>query len=122
VAIPGHTPGQTAVLDREARICFAADVLEPGYQIYAHFEDSDLADYRDTVDRLIDLRDEGAFDTLTIGHGDPIRGEDLAVLDAVRDALAAVANGTADYEVIETSWGPTREHSVGEVDVLTPHE
>jgi glyoxylase-like metal-dependent hydrolase (beta-lactamase superfamily II) len=120
VPIPGHTPGQLAALDRDAGVCFAADVIEPGVEVFAHFEDSDLDVYRESIDRLLELRDEGAFDVLTIGHGDPIRGEDLSVLDDVQDALDAVADGTAPFELIETSWGPTREYTVGEITVLTP--
>lgn len=120
VPIPGHTPGQLAALDREAGVCVAADVVEPGVEIYAHFADSDLGAYRESVARLADLRDEGAFDVLTIGHGDPYRGEDLSVLDDVAAALAAVADGAVSYETIETSWGPTRKYSVGGIAVLTP--
>lgn len=122
VPIPGHTPGQLAALDRDAGICFAADVIEPGVEVYAHFRDSDLEGYRDSIDRLVDLRDEGAFDTLTIGHGGPIRGEDLSVLDEAQRALDAVANGEASFELIETSWGPTRQHTIADITVLTPGE
>lgn len=122
VPIPGHTPGLLAGLDRETGVCFGSDVLEPGVEIFAHFEDSDLDAYRESVDRLVDLRDDGAFDTLTIGHGDPYRGDDLSVLDDADDALAAVANEEAPFEMIETSWGPTRKYSVGDVDVLAPGE
>lgn len=122
VPVPGHTPGLLAALDRESGICFAADVVEPGIDIYAHFMDSNLTDYRASIDRLIDLRDAGAYDTLTIGHGDPYRGSDLEMLDDVAHALAVVANEDATYELIETSWGPTREYVVGGITVLTPGE
>jgi len=122
VGIPGHTPGLLAVLDREAGVCHGSDILEPGIEIFAHFLDSDLGDYRESIDRLVDYRDEGAFDTLTIGHGDPIRGEGLSVLDEVQRALDAVANGETEYDVIDTSWGATRSHTVGDITVLTPDE
>ncbi|USZ73585.1 MBL fold metallo-hydrolase [Natronosalvus halobius] len=122
VPVPGHTPGLLAVLDRETGVCHGSDVLEPGIEIFAHFEDSNLSAYRESIDRLVSLRDEGAFDTLTIGHGDPIRDDDLSVLDHVSEALTAVANDEASYEVIETSWGPTRSATVGDVTVLTPAE
>lgn len=120
--IPGHTPGQLAVLDREAGVCHGADIVEPGIEVFAHFTDSDLNAYRASVDRLIEYRDDGAFDTLTISHGGPFRGDDLSVLDDVKRALAAIANDETSYEVIETSWGPTREHSVDGITVLTPTE
>lgn len=120
VPIPGHTPGLLAALDREVGTCFASDIVEPGVEIYAHFLDSDLGAYRESINRLIDLRDEGAFDVLTIGHGEPFRGDDLSMLDDVRRALAAVSNDDAPFELIETSWGPTRRYTVGDIDVLTP--
>lgn len=120
IPIPGHTPGQLAVLDRDIGVCFAADVIEPGVEVYAHFEDSDLAVYRESIDRLLELRNQDAFDVLTIGHGDPIRGDDLSVLDEVEDALNAVAAGETSFELIDTSWGPTREYTVNDITVLTP--
>lgn len=121
VPIPGHSPGQLAVLDRTSGVCHGADVLEPGGEIFAHFGNSDIGDYRETMDRLVDLRDDGAFDTLTTGHGDPIRGDNLSVLDDVQVALDRVAAGDADFEVVDTYWGPSREYSVNGIDVLTTH-
>jgi glyoxylase-like metal-dependent hydrolase (beta-lactamase superfamily II) len=122
IGIPGHTPGLLAVLDREAGVCHGSDLLEPGIDIFAHFIDSNLDAYRESIDRLRTYREDGAFDTLTIGHGEPIRGDDLSVLDDVRDALAAVADDNASFELIETSWGSTRSYSIGGIDVLTPAE
>lgn len=119
VPIPGHSPGQLAVLDRATGICHGADVLEPGGDIYAHFQDSDIEEYCETIHRLITLRDEGAYDCLTLGHGGPICGDDLSVLDDVGAALAAVAEDEASYELIETSWGATREYDVKGITVLT---
>lgn len=120
VSIPGHTPGLVAAIDHERGICFGSDVLEPGIEIYAHFLDSDLDDYRSSIDRLIGLRDEGAFDTLTIGHGEPIRDGELGVLDEVSTALKEVVEGEPSYKMIETSWGATREYSFDGIKVLIP--
>lgn len=119
VPIPGHSPGQLAILDRTAEICHGADILEPGGEIFAHFEDSDLSTYRESIARLVDLRDDGAYDTLTIGHGPPITGDDLAILDAVGNALDQIIAGDAAFEAIETSYGPTREYEIGDLTVLT---
>lgn len=121
VPLPGHSPGQLAVLDRTSGVCHGADVLEPGYEIFAHLRHSDVDDYVETMDRLVALRDEGAFDTLTIGHGDPLRGDDLDVLDDVRAALERVAAGNAPFDVIDTNWGASRKYSVEGIDVLTAH-
>lgn len=118
VPIPGHSPGQLAVLDRTAGVCHGADVLEPGGEIFAHFRHSDVAEYRETMDRLIDLRDEGAFNTLTTGHGEPLRGDELSVLDDVRTAFDRIQEG-AEFDVVETNWGPAREYSIEGIDVLT---
>jgi len=117
IGIPGHSSGQLALLDRDAGICFGADLVEPGSGAHAHLEFSDLDVYRETMDRVIDYRDEGAFDTIVTGHCEPI--EDLSILDDMKTALEAVADGTAAYTVIETNYGPTREYSVAGVDVLT---
>lgn len=119
VPIPGHSPGQLAVVDRTAGLCHAGDIFAPGPTLYAHFEHADLAAYRDSIERLIELRDAGAYDVLTTGHGGPIRGDDLAVLDEVATALDRVRAGDADSTLTETSYGPTRKHTVEGVTVLT---
>lgn len=119
IPIPGHTPGLLAALDREHGICLASDIIEPGIEIFAHFADSDLAEYRKSVDRLIELRDEDAFDVITIGHGDSYQKNELSVLDRVAYALAAVSNDEVSYNIIETSWGPTRKYNVKGINVLT---
>lgn len=119
VPIPGHSPGQLAVLDRAAGICHGADIIEPGGKIYAHFRDSDIEAYRETIDRLLALHNEGAYDCLTLGHGGPIRGDDLSVLEDVAAALDVVAADKAAYDLIETNWGATREYDIDGITVLT---
>ena len=119
VSIPGHSPGQLAVLDRTSSVCHGADILEPDVEIFVHFWDSDLDEYRDTIDRLVTLRDEKAFDTLTTSHGDLLQGDDLSILDDAQMALERVTNGDAPFEVIETNWGPTRKYSIEGISVLT---
>lgn len=118
VPIPGHSPGQLAVLDRSTGICHGADVLEPGGEVYAILEGADIEAYRETIDRLIALRDEGAYDTLVISHGDPIHGSDLSMLDDVQVALTEVARGDAAYEVNEDPrFGAIHEYEIGGIEV-----
>ena len=118
VPIPGHSPGMTAVLDREAGLCFGADVLEPGFEAYAILEGADLGEYRETIDRLVALRDEGAYDTLVISHGEAIEGDELEKLDDVAVALDRVAAGDAPYELQEDfRFGGIRAYEIGEVEV-----
>lgn len=123
VPIPGHSPGMLGVLDRESGILHGADVLEPGGEVYAILEGADLDAYRDTIDRLIDLRDEDAYDTLIISHGDPIQGADLEMLDDVRVALDAVVEGEAEYEVIaDERFGGIRQFDIGGIEVWMKDE
>ena len=119
IPVPGHSPGQLAVLDRTAGICHGGDVIEPDGEIFAHFHDSDLDDYVETMDRLIELRDEGAYDTLTSGHADPVRGDDLSLLEDIREALERVLADDAAYEVVDTDYGPKRRYEIGDIEVLT---
>ncbi|MEY7851754.1 MBL fold metallo-hydrolase [Natrarchaeobius sp. A-rgal3] len=116
--IPGHSPGQLAALDRDAEICYAADVLSPDGSVFAQFDDSDLEAYADAVDRLLTLREDGAFDVLATGHGEPIRGDDLSVLDRVKTALESVLAGDASPRAEDDLWGPIHRYSVGDVDVV----
>jgi glyoxylase-like metal-dependent hydrolase (beta-lactamase superfamily II) len=117
--VPGHSPGQLAALDGEAGILYGADVVGIGGSLYAHFQDSDVRTYIDTFAELVDLREAGAFDVLATGHNDPYRGDDLDVLEEMRVALGDILDDTADYEVVETDWGPARQYDFGAFTVLT---
>ncbi len=117
VEVPGHSPGQVALIDRDGGICFGGDVLEPGGTIYAHFAECDLAAYRASLRRLIDLRDEGAFDVLLTGHGAPMT--DLSVLDDALAALVAIDAEEVAFELVDTHWGRSRRYEHQGVTVLT---
>jgi glyoxylase-like metal-dependent hydrolase (beta-lactamase superfamily II) len=117
--VPGHSPGQLAALDEEAGILYGADVVGIGGSLYAHFQDSDVRTYIDTFAELVDLREAGAFDVLATGHNDPYRGDDLDVLEEMRVALGDILDDTAEYEVVETDWGPARQYDFGAFTVLT---
>lgn len=119
VDIPGHSPGQIAAIDRSSGMCFGGDVLEPNGEIYAHFADSDLAAYEDSLGKLIDRRDNDAFERLLTGHGVPI--DDLSILDTAKHAVETVRAGEASYTVIDTHWGASRSYEVSGIRVLTSH-
>lgn len=68
------TPGHLAVLDREAGLLFAGDVVHPNHRAILHFAGCDAREFRHPVDRLIDVRDAGAFDTLLPAHVPPLAG------------------------------------------------
>lgn len=122
VPTPGHSPGHVAVLDRDAGICHGADIMEPGGEVYAHFQTSDIRTYQESIERLIGLRDDGAYDTLTIGHGEPLRGDELELLDDIADALERITADAAQFDVVDTPWGPRRRYRVGDVEVLAKDE
>ena len=117
--IPGHSPGQLAALDRDTGVLYGADVIGIGADLYAHFQDSDVAAYADAVADLADAYHEGAFDVLATGHNEPYRGDEIAVLDDIHAALGEILDDTAEYEVIETDWGPARRYEFDEFAVLT---
>lgn len=119
LATPGHSPGHLAALDRESDVLYGGDVLHYDRGLYAHFEGADLEAYRDTFDRLVRLREEGAFSVLLTSHNEPIEEEELSILDEMRDGLDRVRNGSLDYETVETSWGTMREYTIAGSPVLT---
>lgn len=90
IHLPGHAPGQLGVLDRERGDLYGGDVIHIQQNLYIHFGGSDVRDYVDTLARLRELRDEGAFDTLYTAHNRPITGEDLSILDQYHKGLQAI--------------------------------
>ena len=71
VAAPGHTPGQVVVYDSVARLLVAGDAMgtsaDKPIVPNAGFT-ADMAEARRSIARLGAL----AFDTLLVGHGEPI--------------------------------------------------
>ncbi len=116
--VPGHSPGQLAVLDREAAVLYGADVVHNGHGLYVHFEGCDVRDYVNTFDRLIELRDDGGFETLYLSHARALAGDDLSLLEAFRDGLEAALDGELDYELIDEGV-PVREYEIAGKTVLT---
>lgn len=119
VSISGHSPGQIGVLDAEAGVFYGGDIIHIEQNVYIHFEDCSISDYIDSFTRLVDLGDEGIFDTLATGHNPPISGPDLDILEDLRDGLTAILNGDRESEVVETPWGPANKYEISGSDVLT---
>jgi glyoxylase-like metal-dependent hydrolase (beta-lactamase superfamily II) len=117
VGLPGHSPGQLGVLDREAGVLYGADVLHREHGLYIHFRGCDIHDYVDTFEYLRSLRDEGAFDELHVSHASPITGGDLSVLDDYREGLHAILDDDLEYEMAED--GAARQYEVAGAPVLT---
>jgi len=122
VPVPGHSPGQLAILDPESRILFGADVVHKNRNLYLHFEDSDLSAYHDSFERVRDLHDSGAFETLATSHNEPLSGDELDLIDDLLDTLDDISRDALAYETVETSWGDARKYVVGESMILTKPE
>lgn len=109
---PGHSPGHLALLDREAKVLYGGDVIHLEAGVYAQFQHSDLTAYLETIDRLVQLREDGAFDTLLTSHNPPFVGEELAILDRLGNGLGRILEGDAEPTVVETAWGKTHRYTV----------
>lgn len=68
IALPGHTPGSTAFLDRHSRRLFIGDVLNTG-PVYMFGPCRNLTALIASLKRVAGLMD--TFDTICCCHGDP---------------------------------------------------
>lgn len=76
IAIPGHTPGSIALLDKEKRILFSSDMFAKGFPIYMQYPGQDINQYHQSIRRIIGRIDE--FDVICPCHGElQIKKEDL---------------------------------------------
>lgn len=117
--IPGHSPGQIAVLDRDGSVLFGADIVHVGKGIFTLFEDSNFDAYIESLEKVIALRDSGGFETLVTAHNDPIRENDLRILDELLAGLHSIDAGERDHETVMTPWGEAWQFFVGDSKVLT---
>jgi glyoxylase-like metal-dependent hydrolase (beta-lactamase superfamily II) len=84
---PGHSAGSLCLLDKRSGLLFTGDTYYPGC-MYGHFEDSDFAAYRKSIDHLVGLSEVRA---LCPAHNDAwVPPEELL---RVRQAFAQVAAG-----------------------------
>ena len=84
LATPGHTAGHMAVIDHETGLLVAGDAIWTADGGVAEGPErffSDVQQSRDTIQRLASL----SFNTLLVGHGDPLEGG----ADSAMAALAA---------------------------------
>jgi glyoxylase-like metal-dependent hydrolase (beta-lactamase superfamily II) len=117
--IPGHTPGQIALLDRDAGVLIGADVIHREQGLKLHFETGDVAAAQGTFAHLTALWEAGAFDTLLTCHNPPIAGDDLDLLRRYRDGLAEVLSDDRAYEDVDTGRTEARQYRIAGNEVLT---
>lgn len=119
LAVPGHSPGQQAALDPDSGVLYGGDVVGGNGDLIAVFQHSNLESYADTIERLVDLRDVGEFDTLLTGHVRPYRGSDLDVLNDMLDGLREIIAGKVTPREVESPWGAARRYEFDGFGVLT---
>jgi glyoxylase-like metal-dependent hydrolase (beta-lactamase superfamily II) len=117
---PGHSAGGIVLLDREDRSLFSTDVVYLR-SLYLLNEDSSLADYARTLERLIPLLPE--VDRLYPSHGPtPLKpGVIPLMLDAMRSIMkGAQSSGlaNADFGLPETAATQIHRFIFGDFDVL----
>jgi glyoxylase-like metal-dependent hydrolase (beta-lactamase superfamily II) len=95
ISTPGHTHGSFSFLDIQTKSLFCGDLIYEG-TLYAHFIDSDIDEYIDTLKRLEATKDE--FVNLYPGHGDR-----LAAAKSLSVALSAFKSIKKDSPSASTS-------------------
>jgi glyoxylase-like metal-dependent hydrolase (beta-lactamase superfamily II) len=118
VGVPGHSPGQLAVLDRADGVLYGADLLHRDHDLYIHFEGCDIHKYVETLRRVRDLHEAGAFDTLHVSHAHTLSGEELGLVDDYLEGLQAILDGERGYELTEEE-PQARRYEVAGHAVLT---
>ena len=103
ILIPGHTPGSIALLEKSHRFLISGDTVQSGC-IYMHGDGRDLPQFRESIAKLEQMRQEGLFDTVFPSHG-----EAIVTADILADHLAlaaAVLSGTAIPAGPAPDWFP----------------
>lgn len=94
--LPGHTPGEIVLLDRQDRILFTGDgILE---HLWLQLEESlPVRRQIESMERLLPLRDQ--FDTILHGHCQAPAGAELfdTLLEALKDLEAGNTAGDIEY-------------------------
>ncbi len=111
IATPGHSPDSICLFDRENRLLFTGDTfyLAP---LYAHLEESSLADYTATATRLAQYTAQ--IDSLLPGHN--VTRVDPKYLQHMNQAFGAIAQGTTAYTIADGA----REYPFDGFSILTP--
>lgn len=119
IHLPGHTPGQLGLLDREAGVLFGADVIHRDLGQKLHFETGDVTAAQGTFADLVGLWEADAFNTLLTCHNQPIEGDDLEILRQYRVGLAEILADERDYRVVDTGRTEARQYRIAGHEVLT---
>lgn len=108
IALPGHTPGSIAVLDRNARVLISGDPVQDG-QIFMFGAQREMRAYIHSLERLEGYRD--AFDWVYPSHGSCPVSPDL--IPALREAAGKVLAGEVQGTEVQMFGGKVMRYDVG---------
>ena len=112
IALPGHTPGSIALLDKASRSLFSGDPIQQDGRIYMFGAMRSMAGYILSLERLATRTDE--FDTIWPCHATcPIPPSTIELL---LEGAKRVEAGEVGYAITEAHGTPIREY---DVDVAT---
>ena len=112
---PGHTRGSLSFLDSRTASLFSGDLVYNG-TLYAHFTDSDVRAYEESLERLCDIQDR--ISGIYACHNEPFLPPEF--LKSCLEAVTAAARGRTRSERV-TDWGlPVLRHEFCSLAVLTP--
>lgn len=113
IALPGHTPGSMALLDRTTGMLFAGDPIQRNGRIFMFGAMRSLPAYIHSLRRLRTRADEIA--SIWPCHADcPV---DVGTIDELISGAEAVERGEVAYSLAEMHGTPIREYDIG-VSVL----
>lgn len=95
-ATPGHTRGSMSFLDDRTGCFFCGDFLYDG-TLYAHFEDSDLDAYMESLEKVLKI--ETRITRLCVGHNQPVIPPQFA--RAALRAFEKIASGALDGQAVK---------------------
>ncbi len=101
IAIPGHTPGSIALLDRTKRRLFSADSVAKNFPVYMQYPGQNICNYRESLHKLYSLKEN--YDTIWPCHGElyiTIRD-----LENTIECCEGIINGTIEPGIAENADG-----------------
>lgn len=109
IALPGHTPGSMALLDRASGMLFSGDPIQRNGRIFMFGAMRSLAAYVHSLKRLRARADE--ITSIWPCHADcPI---DVGVIDELIAGAEAIERGEVAYSMAEMHGTPIREYDIG---------
>ena len=112
---PGHSQGSICLLSEDEGMLFTGDTVYAG-PLYAHFEESDFQEYRETMERLSAMA--GKLRLVLPSHNEtPL---DPHILVEMAEGFEQIAGGVAGWQRVQSQWGELRRYDFERFGVLLP--